>query len=137
MTAEGVVLFDAKAGPNTLKVNRALPPFDSADFAKNMIEDIKLISFAPEGKIQTKGTLPDGSTVCRYNEQNGDWIDVIAARSDSPEINRYSSDESLKRHIKFNKPMGNIYQSIELQGSGMVNYTLLMTLIEAQKAKGK
>jgi hypothetical protein len=137
MTAEGVVLFDAEAGPNTLKINRALPPFDSADFANNMIEDIKLISFAPEGKIQTKGTLPDGSTVCRYTQQNGDWIDVIAAGSDSPEINRYSSDESLKRHVKFNKPMGNIYQNIELQGIETVNYTLLMTLIEAQKAEGK
>ncbi|MGP8015267.1 MAG: hypothetical protein ACLPP9_12785 [Smithella sp.] len=137
MTAEGIVLFDAQAGPNTLKINRALPPFNSADFAKNMIEDIKLISFAPEGKIQTKGRLPDGSTVCRYSEQNGDWIDVIADKSDLPEINRYSSDESLKRHVQFNKPIGNIYKSIELQGSGMVNYTLLMTLIEAQRAKGK
>ena len=136
MTAEGVVLFDAEAGPDTLKINRALPPFASADFANNMIEDIKLISFAPEGKILAKGTLPDGATACRYIEQNGEWIDVIATKSDVPEINRYSSDEILKRHVKFNKPMGNFYQSIELQGSGTVNYTLIMTLIEAQKVEG-
>ena len=97
MTAEGMALFEAESGPGALKVNRALPPFDSADFAKNMIEDIKLIFFAPEGKLQTKGHLPDGATVCRYSEENGDWIDVIANKSERTEIKRYSSSGILKR----------------------------------------
>ena len=135
MTAEGVVLFDAEAGPGKFKVNRALPPFDLADFAKNMIEDIKLISFAPEGKIQNKGLLSDGATVCRYLEESGDWIDVIAEKSDVAEIKRYSSDEILKRHVKFSNKVGNIYQGIELQGIGIVNYTLLMNLIDAHKVE--
>jgi hypothetical protein len=55
MTAEGMVLFEAESDPGMLRVDRALPPFDSMDFAKNMIQDIKLIFFAPEGKIQKKG----------------------------------------------------------------------------------
>jgi hypothetical protein len=135
MTAEGVVLFEAEAGPDTLKINRALPPFASVDFANNMIEDIKLISFAPEGKILAKGTLPDGATACRYIEQNGEWIDVIANKSDVAEIKRYSSDKILKRHIKFNNIGKDIYRSIELQGIETVNYTLIMTLIEAQKVE--
>jgi hypothetical protein len=137
MTAEGMVLFEAESGPGALKVTRALPPFDSADFAKNMIEDIKLIFFAPEGKIQKKGNLPDGTAVCRYLEGNGDWIDVITDKSEGMAIKRYSSAGILKRRVKFNKTAGNIYQSIELQANETFNYSLLMTLIEAEPAESE
>jgi hypothetical protein len=137
MTAEGIVLFEAESGPGALKVTRALPPFDSMDFAKNMIEDIKLIFFAPEGKIQKKDNLPDGAAVCRYLEENGDWIDVITDKSEGTAIKRYSSAGILKRQVKFNKTTGNIYQSIELQANETLNYSLLMTLIEAQPVEGE
>jgi hypothetical protein len=137
MTAEGMVLFEAESGPGTLKVIRALSPFDSADFAKNMIEDIKLIFFAPEGKIRKKGNLPDGAIACRYQEENGYWIDVIKERSEGTVIKRYSSAGILKRQIKFNKTVENIYQSIELQANETFNYSLLMTLIEAQPVESE
>jgi hypothetical protein len=137
MTAEGMVLFEAESGTGTLKITRALPPFDSADFAKNMIEDIKLIFFTPEGKIQKKGNLPGGATACRYLEENGDWIDVITDESEGTAIKRYSSAGILKRQVKFNKTAGNIYQSIELQANEIFNYSLLMTLIEAQPVKSE
>jgi hypothetical protein len=137
MTAEGMVLFEAESGPGALKVNRALPPFDSADFAKNMIEDIKLIFFAPEGNIQKKGNLPNGAAACRYLEENGDWVDVITDKSEGTSIKRYSPTGILKRRIKFNKTLGNIYQSIELQANETFNYSLLMTLIEAQPAESE
>ena len=136
MTAEGMALLEAQSGAEKLNVHRALPPFDSGDFAKNMIDDIKLIFFAPQGLMQKKGTLSDGSTVCRWQEENGDFIDVIANKPESTEIKKYSAGGSLKRHIKLKETAGNAYQSIELQGSGIVSYTLLMTLIEAQRAEG-
>ena len=137
MTAEGMVLLEAESGAEKLNVHRALPPFDSGDFTKNMIDDIKLIFFTPQGLMQKKGNLPDGSTACRWQEENGDFIDVIANKPESTEIKKYSACGSLKRHIKLTQTAGNVYSSIELQGSGMVNYTLLMTLIEAQRAEGE
>jgi hypothetical protein len=137
MTAEGMVLFEAESGPGALEVTRALPPFDSMAFVKNMIEDIKLIFFTPDGKIQKKGNLPDGATACRYREDNGDWIDVIADKSEVMTINRYSSAGILKRHVKFNKTAGNIYQSIELQANEVFSYSLLMTLIEAEPVESE
>lgn len=137
MTVEGMLLFEAESGPGALKVNRALPPFDSMDFAKNMIEDIKLIFFAPEGKIQKKGNLPDSTTACRYHEENADWIDVIADKSEGIAIKRYTSDGILKRHVKFNKTTANIYQRIELQANEVFDYSLLMTLIEAEPVKNE
>jgi hypothetical protein len=137
MTVEGMVLLEAESGAEKLSVHRALPPFDSGDFAKNMIDDIKLIFFTPQGLIQKKGNLPDGSTACRWQEENGDFIDVIANKPESTEIKKYSVCGILKRHIKLTETAGNAYQSIELQGSGIVNYTLLMTLIEAQPAENE
>lgn len=132
MTAEGMVLFEAESSPDTLKVNRALPPFDSEGFAKNVIEDIKLIFFTPDGKLQVKGTLSDGATACRYKEENGDWVDVINGRVEGTAIRRYSPGGILKRHIKFNRAAGNIYQNIELQAYETFNYSLLMNLIDSQ-----
>jgi hypothetical protein len=137
MTTEGMILFEAESGMEGIKVNRALPPFDSTAFAKNMIEDIKLIFFTPEGQIIEKGNLPDGETVCRYKKENGDWIDVITDKSKGTEIKRYSSSGMLKRHVRFNKTAGNIYQRIELQANEQFNYSLLMTLIEAQPVRTK
>ncbi|MFZ3103520.1 MAG: hypothetical protein WA096_02270, partial [Smithella sp.] len=97
--------------------------------------DIKLIFFAPEGTLQVKGILPDGATACRYLEEKGDWIDVINDKSEDTVIKRYSSAGILKRQIKFSKTTGNIYQTIELQANEAFNYSLLMTLIEAQPVK--
>jgi hypothetical protein len=132
ITAEGMVLFEAESNPKELKVKRALPPFDSRDFANNMIDDIKLIFLEPEGKIQTRGYLPDGDTVCRYTEKNGDWIDVTKDKVDGMQIKRYSSSGALKRHIRFYKTAKNIYQRIELRAYEIFDYSLLMNLIEAQ-----
>lgn len=136
MTAEGMVLFEAEAAPS-LKVIRAQPPFDSGDFAKNMIDDIKLIFFAPIGKIQVKGTLADGTTICRYREENGEWIDVIARLQEGIEINRYSACGSWKRKIQLNQTAGNIYQTINLRAKETFNYSLIMTLIEAVPTEGE
>lgn len=137
MTAEGMVLFEAQSGGEKLSVLRALPPFDSGDIAKNMIDDIKLIFFPPQGLMQQKGNLPDGSIACRWQEANGDFIDVIANTPEITEIKKYSACGSLKRHIKLTRTLGNAYSSIQLRGSEMVDYTLLMTLIEAQRAEGE
>jgi hypothetical protein len=135
MTAEGMVLFEAETSLKGIKVSRALPPFDSENFAKNMIEDIKLIFLAPKGKIQARGFLPDGTKACRYLQENGDWVDVIENKPEGMEIKRYSFIESLKRHVKFNKTKDNIYQNIELQAYETFDYSLLMTLIESQPVK--
>ena len=135
MTVEGMVLFEAEATP-LLKVIRALPPFDSKNFAENMINDIKLIFFTPEGNIETKGTLPDGANICRWQEKSGDWIDVIARRPEGIEINRYSAYGSWQRKILLISAAENVYQRIELKAKETFNYSLIMTLIEAEPIEG-
>lgn len=135
ITAEGMSLFEAESSPATFKINRALPPFDSEDFAKNMMEDIKLIFFMPDGKLQKRGYLSDGSKDCRYLQENGDLIDVIEHQSADTQIKHYSSTGVLKRHVIFGKSGKNIYQRIELQAHASFDYSLSMNLIEAQPVK--
>jgi hypothetical protein len=136
MTAEGMVLFEAQAAP-VLKVIRALPPFDSADFAKNMFEDIKLIFLAPEGTITRKGILSDGADICRWQAKSGDLIDIIASLPEGIEINRYSTCGGLKRRVKLKHNAENFYQGIELTAKDTVNYSLVMTLIEAERTESE
>lgn len=134
MTAEGMVLLEVESSTEKINVLRALPPFDSGNYAQNLIDDIKLIFFTPEGLVQKKGDLPDGSTACRWQTQNGNFVDVIATKPGITEIKKYSASGSLKRHIKLTQKAGNPYSSIELRGSETVDYMLIMTLIEAQPA---
>ena len=135
VTAEGMSLFEADFSPAAVKIHRALPPFESEDFAKNMMEDIKLIFLAPEGSLQSKGYLSDGSQACRYLQTSGDVIDVTEHPSDGIQIKRYSSTGVLKKHVTFDKSGKNIYQHIELQAYEFFDYSLLMNLIEAQPIK--
>lgn len=135
VTAEGMSLFEADFSPASVKIHRALPPFASEDFAKNMMEDIKLIFLAPEGQLQNKGFLSDGSKVCRYLQGNDDWIDVIEHPSDGRQIKRYSSIGLLEKQVAFGKSGKNIYQHIELHAYAFFDYSLLMNLIEAQPVK--
>jgi hypothetical protein len=136
MTAEGIVLFEAEESSGSLNVARALPPFDSTNFAKNMIADIKLIFFTPQGKNHQRGVLPDGAAVCRWHEDDGSWIDVSSSQQEAMEIKQYSTGGGLKRHVKFsNETSENIYQNIELHAKELSDYSLLMTLIEAQAVK--
>jgi hypothetical protein len=135
MSAEGMVLFEAEATP-LLKVIRALPPFDSKNFAENMINDIKLIFLAPEGNMRAKGILADGANICRWQEKSGDWIDVIARLPEGIEINRYSAYGGWKRRIKLIRTAENVYQRIELMAKEAFNYSLNMTLIEAEPIEG-
>ncbi|MBN1474257.1 MAG: hypothetical protein JW914_06555 [Syntrophaceae bacterium] len=135
MTVEGMVLFEAIETDGSLDIRHALPPFDSAHFARNMIEDIKLIFFEPRGKIEKIGFLPSGETACRWRTGNSDTVDVLKTSGGLPEVKRYSGSGKVKRYIKFSGFTGGFYQSIELRAQELASYTLFMNLVEARPAE--
>jgi hypothetical protein len=100
-----------------------------------MLEDIKLIFFEPQGKIEKIGFLPSGETVCRWRTGNSDTIDVLKTGSGLSEVKRYSGSGKVKRYIKFSDLAGGFYQNIELRAQEIANYTLFMNLVEARPAK--
>lgn len=135
ITTEGISLFEAEETSHGINVKRALPPFDSEDFANHMMEDIKLIFRAPEGVLHNGGYLAGGSKVCRYLQDNGDWIDVMENKLGEIQIKRYSSCEVLKRDVRFSSTHQQLYQRISLQANEKPDYFLLMNLIEDQPIK--
>lgn len=132
VSTEGMAVFEAVSGPDGLAVSRALPPLDSMDFARNMMNDIELIFLAPKEAPGVKGVLAGGQEVCRYQEKDGS-IDVVAGPDGIIRIRRYSKGGSLKRGVTLSGGRMNPYSAIELQASEMLKYTLVMTLIESEK----
>jgi hypothetical protein len=135
MSTEGMAFFEAASEPDGLKVSRALPPFDAGDFASNMMNDIDLIFFAPRGVLIQKGVLAEGNPVCRWQREQGGWIDVSKSHDGQIHIRRYAEDGNLKRSVLLDAKAADPYSTLELQASEMVDYTLMMTLIESETVK--
>jgi hypothetical protein len=135
VSAEGMTLFEAVRGPSGVNVSRALPPFDTADFARNMMDDIQLIFLKPSGSLVKKGFGAAGEAVCRLHKEGGGWIDVSQGRDGRIQVRRYSEGGRLKRSVILAGGAQNPYATIELQASELVNYTLMMTVIESEAVK--
>lgn len=132
VSAEGLSLFEAASFAGDVKVSRALPPFDAPDFARNMMEDIDLIFLAPAGAPESQGVLAGGRAVCRWHRENGGWVDVSDDADGRIRIQRYTQGGALKRSVTLTAAEGNAYASIHLQASGLIHYTLIMTLLESE-----
>jgi hypothetical protein len=130
MTLEGFVLFDGAYDKN-VHVDRAVPPFDKPQFAKNMLGDVRLMYLAPEGRPMNAGTLKDGAVICRYIGNQYPVTDVIVHRDGSWEINAYSESEEVKRRIRAGSVKNGIPETVELKAYEAWDYTLRMRLISA------
>ena len=140
MTIEGFVFLDAYYDQKVV-INRGIPPFDSIDFARGMIDDIKLMFFKPEGSLIESGTSGDGSHVCRYKNDAGSVIDVITNNGCNWEIRQYNPGGTLIKTVKadhFKKVPGSSNQigfpgRIELASRGINRYALAFELKEAKR----
>jgi hypothetical protein len=137
MTIEGLVLFDAQYD-RQVTINRGIPPFDSVDFAKGLMNDIELIFFRPQGSLIRSGTLRDGSSVCRYQNADGHVVDLITHSDDSWELKQYTKYFGLIRTVKASpgKTGGNfdsmgVPARLELRANSSPGYMLVMDLVEA------
>lgn len=131
MTIEGFVLFDAQH-EKEIRVNRAVPPFDKEQFAGRLMEDVKLIFLAPQGKLSDAGMREDGSVVCRYSVNSGIVEDVIIHTDDSWKIRTYSENHELLRQVKAYPVRDGVPDRIELNSFGFREYSLRMKLISAE-----
>jgi len=140
MTIEGFVFLDAYYDQKVV-INRAIPPFDSIDFARGMMDDIKLMFFKPEGTLIESGISSDGSAVCRYKDSGGGIIDVITNTGDGWEIQQYKPNGTLIKtvkasHYKIEKSLpqkNDLPGKIELASRGINRYSLAFELKEAKR----
>ena len=130
MTIEGFVLFDARYEKD-VRVNRAVPPFNAKDFAKYLMEDVRLILVAPQGQLSQAGVLADGSTICRYHRDNK-IIDVIVRQDNSWEIGVYNDSHETIRKVHASSIRNDIPASIKLTAFDTWDYSLLLRLLSAE-----
>lgn len=143
MTIEGLVLFDARYD-RRITVKRAVPPFDNAEFARGLIDDIRLIFFPPGGNLIQSGRLQNGSHVCRYRHADGQTVDIIRLTDQSILLQRYTPrnriDRSLHMVYRTDKNPAlpeTLPHRLKLEAKGPSAYTLIMELLEATPLEHK
>ena len=137
MTIEGFVVFDAH-DDGTVRVERAVAPFDNEAFAQGVMADIRLIFFNPLTHEIKTGTLADGTAICRHYLGDDSVIDTVQLDNDLWEIRLYDPQKRLKRiatclntkNRSKEAPMG-IVDKIELTALGTPGYKLILDLVEA------
>jgi len=141
ITVEGLTLFEAVFRHDTsFEVKRAVPPFDTPEFAAGLIGDIRAIFQPPPGR-GSRGQLllsvpAAGLTaVCRYKDPDGGVVDVLPDVDGCWQIRSYTPDGAMDRTIvgRSCREQGEslIPDYIELKTYGRRGYTLKMTLIRA------
>lgn len=133
MTIEGFVLFDARY-QQAVTVNRAVYPFDSPEFAKNMMADIRFIFFQPGGQFVAEGVFSNGFAGCRWRDSEGLAVDVVLNQQRGWLIRQYDVSDHLSGQVRANalNPEG-IPGEIELSRYRFPGYTLKMTLLQAER----
>ncbi|MCP4370229.1 MAG: hypothetical protein GY797_19265 [Deltaproteobacteria bacterium] len=142
MTIEGFVFLDAYYDQKVV-INRGIPPFDSIDLVRGMMNDIKLMFFEPKGSLIKSGMSSDGSHVCRYEDDSGRVIDVITNTGCNWEIRQYNINGTLIKTVKADQckilagsPNKNGFPGrIKLASLGIKGYALEFELKEAKRLK--
>lgn len=133
MTVEGLVLFEAEYD-RQLVIHRGIEPFDSPEFARGLMEDIRLIFFSPRGAMVAIGRLKEGARICRYQDAEGRVHDTIIHENSSWELRQYSNQQRLTRTVRAGpgeRSAAQFPQFLELTAHGNHDYQLTMTLVEA------
>jgi hypothetical protein len=132
MTIEGFVLFDAEAG-ETLRVHRAVPPFDAPAFAEGLAEDIRLAFFPPGAAPAAWGEGEAGALVCRFERADGRIVEVLTFKGGVLVLRLYGAGQELLKKVKMTPPeVPGLAETLEIQSSGWRSYTLRLRLLESE-----
>lgn len=133
MSLEGFVLFDARQ-QQSLTVLRAVQPFDSPEFAENMMADIRLIFFPPGGVFMAAGLFDNGFPGCRYLNGKKLPVDVILNRSQGWVIRQYDIDDRPSRQVRASAlSREGIPARLDFSRLQPPSYTLIMTLLQSER----
>jgi hypothetical protein len=144
LSPEGVTLFDGTQYGNSLKVDRAVPPFDRPDFAASLMADVGNALLSPAGPPSTVGTYKSGATICRWSQAgsrggsragsptDSETTDVeLGAGADVPRRIRTFRGSRLSREILLlGTPDRGFYPLLILHVPGTGGYQLEMRLVE-------
>lgn len=136
MSIEGLVIFDGVYDKGEISIARGIPPFDSPNFAKGLLDDVRLMLLRPQGECLETGLKERGIPVCRYDKRDGIITDV-EIHPDGVCVIRQYAKKSLRRTI-CTRPGSNpaIPEETELVFHGAVGYSLHLKLLESEQITG-
>lgn len=133
MSVEGFVIFSGRFDGD-LTIDRAISPFDRPGFAQGLMDDIKLLFFAPQGPLCMTGQVAQLNRICRYCQPD-QTTDITVTTDPVWQIRQYSSRKRLSRSIDAenivniaNTPFA---QKVTLKRHGLLGYQLVLRLLEA------
>lgn len=133
MTVEGFVIFSGRWN-GALTVDRAVPPFDRPGFAEGLMEDLRLLFFAPRNPLLATGRLEQSDPVCRFGSAE-DTMDIAIRRDGSWIVRTYGPNQRPTRSIVADGPpptaRGAFPGHLILKHHGIIGYQLELKLIEA------
>ena len=139
LTMEGLVLFEAEYD-GRLKIHRAVPPFDAAEFADGLMADIRLMFVKPKGEILSTGVLENGWQVYRFRGAKGTTVDVSCDGKSRLKIIKYDFRGKLVRTVVagFENAAAlygenKIASRLELKAYGWQEYSLRLKLVETER----
>ena len=137
VSIEGLVLFDGVYRGEVV-INRGIQPFDSEEFAKGLMNDIRMVFFRPMGELTGTGILSNGSHVCRYRNDTMAVVDVIIDPKHDWEIRQYRNgnlNRSVKAYFK-ERAIGGVKKPfpgrIEISVKENLGYALTLRLIRTE-----
>ncbi len=136
MTIEGLVVFNAESGPEKLTIERAVPPFDSNEFARGVMEDIRLMFFSPQGPV-IAGNTDKGRPICRYQTGPDRILDIAFEPASGWVYRLYRSGKPVRtvradvKQAVVSAAGEVIPRRMTLTAHGYPEYTLNLKLLEA------
>jgi hypothetical protein len=133
LTPEGMVLFDATRTSQETLVYRALPPFDSQEFASALLTDVELMLFPPGGAFLESGATRDGRRVCRWGIRGGGKVEVTVNSDGWEEVMSDAGGAQVRRLTAAGEREPGFYETITVTAPGSAGYTLELHLLEVDR----
>lgn len=130
MTVEGLVLFEARQN-NRLSILRAVPPFDGTAFAAGLMSDVALMLLPPPPDAVITGATPDGEPLCRWQDGDAGFTDLIRHADGQRTLNRYRKGK-LIRTLTADSATPPTHLTLTARDGG--GYSLTLTLISTESA---
>jgi hypothetical protein len=131
LTPEGFILFDAERQKNGIVVKKAVPPFDSPDFARELMEDVALVFLPPQIDPRTWGKESDGTMICKWEDSDESHTEITGSMESGWRILRQNKKGNIIKEIFLNGPFVNgLASRIELRAFKPAPYRLRMTLVQ-------
>jgi hypothetical protein len=131
LTPEGFVLFDAEFREDDFSVRKAVAPFDSAAFARGLMDDVTLLFFPPQEKPMTWKKKTDGTMTCQWEDHYGFRTEVKGSMDNGWRIKYKDKRGEVIKEVLLKGPfIDGLASNIELNATQPASYQLKMTLIQ-------